>query len=428
MDKELRARTPGLVLVPPQATSIFVKVDLKKVRQIMAEQNHLEILEQGMKAWNEWRKANPEVIPDLSYADLRGIDLRPGDSYKDNGPEFIEEILQGFNLSNANLQSAVISRSILVCVNFKGANLLDAKLNESLVLGANFTGANLSNMCAHDANLSGAIFVDALMKSICLPNANLTQAHLVRSNLTSANLYGVNLTQANLSEANLCGAFLQRAILIKTNLSQADLSEADIYGISVWDLKLDGAKQLDLRITETVHEPKITVDNLEVAQFIHLLIHNEKVREVLDTITSKVVLILGRFTLERKEVLDAIRDELRLYNYLPVLFDFDKPISRDTLETVSTLAHLARFIIADLTNAKSVLQELQRIVPDLPSVPVQPLILASDYEPGMIDHLKNFPWFLDTYRYNAVETLLSSLRENVIQPAESKARELQKQQ
>ena len=39
-------------------------------------------------------------------------------------------------------------------------------------------------------------------------------------------------------------------------------------------------------------EPAITVDNLEVAQFIYLLLNNESVRRVIDTITSKVVLIL----------------------------------------------------------------------------------------------------------------------------------------
>jgi hypothetical protein len=47
-------------------------------------------------------------------------------------------------------------------------------------------------------------------------------------------------------------------------------------------------------------EPAVTVDNIEVAQFISLLLHNEKIRDVIDTITSKVVLILGRFTDERK--------------------------------------------------------------------------------------------------------------------------------
>ena len=69
-------------------------------------------------------------------------------------------------------------------------------------------------------------------------------------------------------------------------------------------------------------ESSITVDNLKVAQFIYLLLNNQEIREVIDTITSKAVLILGRFSDKRKVVLDALRDELRKHNYLPILFDF----------------------------------------------------------------------------------------------------------
>src|SRR5205085_6673850 len=111
-----------------------------------------------------------------------------------------------------------------------------------------------------------------------------------------------------------------------------------------WNLELEGTKQENLVITDE-GEPIITVDNLEVAQFIYLLLNNKKVREVIDTITSKVVLILGRFTPERKTVLDALRNELRKQNYSPILFDFEKPSSRDFTETVRTLAHLSKFII-----------------------------------------------------------------------------------
>jgi hypothetical protein len=35
------------------------------------------------------------------------------------------------------------------------------------------------------------------------------------------------------------------------------------------------------------------------------MLHNQKIHDVLDTITSKAVLILGRFTAERKAVLDT---------------------------------------------------------------------------------------------------------------------------
>ena len=126
-----------------------------------------------------------------------------------------------------------------------------------------------------------------------------------------------------------------------------------MYGISAWDVKLEGAIQSNLVITPSDESP-IQVDNLEVAQFIYLLLNNQKIRSVIDTITSKVVLILGRFTPERKVVLDAIRDELRKRDYLPVLFDFEKPASKDLTGTIPTLANMARFVIADLTDPSSV--------------------------------------------------------------------------
>jgi glutaredoxin-related protein len=62
----------------------------------------------------------------------------------------------------------------------------------------------------------------------------------------------------------------------------------------------------------------IVVDNIKVAQFIYLLLNNEEVRDVIDTITSKAVLILGRFSPERKIILDRQREELRTRHYVPI--------------------------------------------------------------------------------------------------------------
>jgi hypothetical protein len=50
----------------------------------------------------------------------------------------------------------------------------------------------------------------------------------------------------------------------------ADLTGCHIYGVSAWGLKLDGAKQQNLIITKE-DEPTVTVDNIEVAQFVYLL-------------------------------------------------------------------------------------------------------------------------------------------------------------
>jgi len=157
---------------------------------------------------------------------------------------------------------------------------------------------------------------------------------------------------ADLSEANLTSA-----ILVDTNLENANISGCFIYGISAWNVSLKNTAQANLIVT-CPDDPTITVDNLEVAQFIYLLLNNNKIRNVIDTITSKVVLILGRFTPERKAVLDALRDELRKQNYTPVLFDFEKPSSRNITETVRTLAHFSRFILADITDPSSIPQEL----------------------------------------------------------------------
>lgn len=160
------------------------------------------------------------------------------------------------------------------------------------------------------------------------------------------------------------------------------------------------------------------MDDIEVAQFIYLLLNNDRVRKVIDAITSKVVLFRGRFTPERKSVLDALRGELRNRGYLPVVFDFEKPSSRDLTETVSTLAHMAKFVIADLTDAKSIPQELASIVPFLPSVPVQPILLSSNKEWSMYEHFPRYPWVLPTARYNTTAELLANLAEHVIGPPE----------
>jgi hypothetical protein len=108
----------------------------------------------------------------------------------------------------------------------------------------------------------------------------------------------------------------------------------------------------------------------------------------------------------------------------PILFDFEKSSTRDTQETIVTLAGLSRFVIADITDPKSIPQELGSIVPTLPSVPVQPL-LQIGYQPwGMYDHIKRFPWVLPLFEYENTKELLQDMESKVIAPAEEKAKEL----
>ena len=328
----------------------------------MANQAHLDILKQGVEVWNRWREKHLDIHPDLVGVDFSKADL----SY--------------VNLSEANLYQA----------NFTKANLYRANLSKANLHEAGFYRANL-----HEANLS------------------------------EASLGYARLTYATLSYARLAKADLRRSSLVDTNLSHANLTNCSVYGISVWNVQTEGAIQDDLVITRR-DEPMITVDNLDVAQFIYLLLNNQKIRQVINTVTSKVVLILGRFTPDRKAILDALRDELRKQNYLPVLFDFDRPRSRNFTETMKTLAHLARFVIADLTDPASIPQELQAIIPTL-AVPVQPVLLEGKSEYAMfVDFLKTYPWVLPVHYYTDQANLLASLKDHVIDPAECKAQELEK--
>jgi hypothetical protein len=100
------------------------------------------------------------------------------------------------------------------------------------------------------------------------------------------------------------------------------------------------------------------------------------------------------------------------------------PASRDLTETVSTLAHLARFIIADITDPRSIPQEMQAIVPTL-MVPVQPIIARPQQPWGMfVDFPKKYHWVLEVHEYTDLSDLLGDLQTNVIAPAEAKAKQL----
>jgi len=391
------------------------------LERITSYQKHkcLETIKQGVKAWNKWREKDTFEFHDLSKVNLRNAILRNANLRNISlieadlrHADLKSADLSGSNLCNANLSNADLRNAHLYRADFSKANLSNADLRNAKILETNLLYANLSN-----ANLKKAFLADS----------NLVGADLSNVDLTDACLRYSNLSFANLSYANLSNVEFDRAILNNTDFSRASLINCSIYGIASWDVKLDKTIQKDLRIVPTT-ELVLIVDNLEVAQFIYLLLHNEKIRHIIDTITTKVVLILGRFTSKRKAILEAIRKELRKYDYVPVLFDFEKPVSKDTQETITTLAHLAKFVIADITSPKSIPQELVSIVENLPSLPVQPLLMSGKRPWGMYDHIKRYPWVLPIHRYRDIDDLIISLREKIIALIESKVLEVRNKQ
>ena len=331
----------------------------------MTNQEQLEILKKDVRIWNGWRTDNPYIEVDFSRADLR----------------------------KANLKQAKLGN-----VNFMGADLREADLFEADLNGADLYGANLSG-------------------------ANLNRANLSGSNLSTTNLENADLRNANLNNANLTQVWLFHSNLIGANIENAIIKKCIIYGVNVWDLKGKFKEQRDLVITQ-IGEPAITVDNVKVAQFIHLILNNEEIRGVFDTLTSRAVLILGRFSPERKEVLIALKNKLREYNFVPIIFDFDRPTNKDFTETIKTLAGLSYFVIADITNPKSSPLELQATVPDY-QIPFVPIIQEGEHPFAMMVDLQNkYNWVLDTLSYSSIDTLIEALKPAIIDPAIAKHNEL----
>jgi hypothetical protein len=121
--------------------------------------------------------------------------------------------------------------------------------------------------------------------------------------------------------------------------------------------------------------------------------------------------------------LHAIQGALREHNYLPILVDFEVSTERDITETVTLLARMARFIIADLTEPSSIPKELEAIVPSL-AVPVQPLLEGAARPYAMFSDYWKYDWVLQPHRYDDLGALLAALEANVIAPAEAKAQDL----
>jgi len=231
--------------------------------------------------------------------------------------------------------------------------------------------------------------------------------------------------EPDLGEADLSGASLRLANLVHTNVSGADLTGCHIYGISAWRLQLDEhTKQQSLVITPP-GSPEVTIDNIEVAQFVYLLLHNEKIRDAIDTIGKKGVLLLGRFTGGRIAILERLRDELRKRDFLPLVFNFDKPETKDFTETVRLLAGISRFVIVDITNPKSAPLELQATVPEY-MIPFVPILERGEEPFAMFRDLwiKHRQWVLNPIRYSSVDRLIEVLDIKIIKPAQARFTEL----
>jgi uncharacterized protein YjbI with pentapeptide repeats len=411
----------------------------------MPNEDHFAIIKRGVTDWNEWRLANPETEPDLRYANLIGglfnnANLRNANLESATlvcsfaGADLRQANLRGATLSGAYLEGADLGQADLSGATLKGTNLQEATLEDAKLSGTKFLGANLSS-ARLDRSRGRASFVEANLSDASLIGCDFRGIGSGGPDFRRANLKKTNLTSANLTEADLEGA-----TLVETVLDGANISWAFVYGVSAWNISTVNLIKRDLTITPMSEDERnlrksfvekllrgdgpfsdpsrITVDNLEVAQFIYLILNNQKIRDVINTITSKAVLILGRFTPpERKVILTAMKEKLRQMNFLPIVFDFERPTDRDFTETLMTLTGMSLFVIADITNPKSSPLELQTTVPNY-MVPFVPILQAGETPFSMFADLQNkYGWVLDVRTYDTQAQLIRCFEEAIVKPA-----------
>ncbi len=281
---------------------------------------------------------------------------------------------------------------------------------------------DLSGASLCDRQLRRADFRDSILSGADLSRSDLSEAEFCHAKVEAgicrdANLFRADFFNADFTGADLSGANLEYSVMVETNLLGANVDQCRIYGISVW--RLQGRPNEPCRLViQCRNGPTMTVDEIEVAQFIYLLFENRNISRFIEDVSSRLVLILGRFTPERKAILECIADALRAQQYSPVIFDFEKPDSLGLSETTTLLARMSRFIVADLTDPHSIPQELQAIVPDL-QIPVQPIIEGSHQPFATFLGLAEYPWVLELKRYQDRQDLSSSICDLIIKPAET---------
>ncbi len=120
--------------------------------------NYLAKFKEGVEAWNQWRKDNPDIKPRLSnIQNLHYILIE--DSIDLSGFDFSNSYLSNSRftyarLANADLSGADLSGANLFAANLSNANLFRVNLREVNAIHTRFCGANLSCICIEDWHIN----------------------------------------------------------------------------------------------------------------------------------------------------------------------------------------------------------------------------------------------------------------------------------
>ncbi|MCB0169349.1 MAG: toll/interleukin-1 receptor domain-containing protein [Anaerolineae bacterium] len=258
----------------------------------MANPEHLEIIMQGVEAWNKWRFDNRFDVrqPDLSEFTLCKANLS-GANLSDvllSGSD-----LSGANLSGANLSHADLSNTSFWQANLSGASLSRANLSEARLFQANLNEADLSHARLMGADLGVANLIRANLREAKMSNVgyhsadtNLSQAKLDEANLYRARLEKVNLTKANLLAANLQEAQLWEANLSEARLVEADLTKANLSGANLWEADMSRANLSYTSLQRTIfNKTNLNGANFSQAKVGNTIFANVDLSQVKEIVT-----------------------------------------------------------------------------------------------------------------------------------------------
>lgn len=379
----------------------------------MANAEHILILKRGVTEWNRWQASTNHSVADLSGADLTGMKLNGVDFLRTNlkGTTLTKTQLEHAHLKDANLTGATLDRTNLEHVNARGAIFDEIVANKpnfevSTLRGARFRRAQLSEARFHRAYLRDSDLSDAAFTSCWLRFATLDGACCQNTNFSSTDL--------------------RHASMVKTNLKGASLTDVQVFGISAWGVETDANTSQDLivGIAANEREPPLRAHDLSTAQLLALMLDAAGVRTVIDSVTSKLVLILGSFSPTEKVVLDALRLSLQSYGYVAVEFDFERPSERDYAETILTLVGMSRFVVADFTNAKEVRAEVAQARRQYKRVPIIPIAREGVSLPITMANSFSAEELQLLVRYQHIDDLLQKLQLSIIEPAEERVRRI----
>jgi uncharacterized protein YjbI with pentapeptide repeats len=203
----------------------------------MANPEHLEILKQGVKVWNEWRERSYDIIIDLSGVDLSDTNLSNAD-------------LSDLDFSGADLSRTVLSDAVLSMTDLSRTDLSFADLSNADISGGDLTYSDFSNSDLSGSNLSFSKLSGVNLSNADLSGADLSEADLQRANLNAANLSKVILSQTNCSYADLTGANLSYSgleydVFLRAKLNCTDVSYAQISWTIFADVDLSNVIGLD---------------------------------------------------------------------------------------------------------------------------------------------------------------------------------------